>query len=84
MPASLIQRCARRGGARFPGPATFKTIMTADRSTCLQRAFGICACRSHSKMHAQLCRMQREDGDVSARMGTSYVLSAARATAYEP
>src|SRR6185437_11645490 len=25
--------CTVRGGARFPGPATFKTVMTADRST---------------------------------------------------
>src|SRR5487761_1006866 len=31
-PESDSTLCTMRGGARFPSPATFKTLMTADRS----------------------------------------------------
>ena len=80
--------CTVRGGARFPGPATSKTVMTADRSTvsiALVATARRCETgRSKAKCMPSCTGMLQEGGNGSARMGTSYVLSAARATACKP
>src|SRR5579863_8984894 len=60
--------CTVRGGARFPGAATFKTVMTADRSTCVRLALRFCACSRHSKMHAQLACLCRNAARTQERV----------------
>src|SRR6185437_10043362 len=78
-PQSDSTLCTVRGGARFPGPATwYKTLITADRSPFP----GCGTAGAKAKCMPSCAWMRREGRNGSARMGTSYVLSAMRATAY--
>jgi hypothetical protein len=86
--------CTVRNGALIPGAARHKTLITANRSTAPQRATrGLRAKRVLTpgrralvfelKSKQNVCPIASRSDEHAWRMGTSYVLSAARATADE-